>query len=286
VEATFPCSADNQCKGHEGDGRCEPSGFCSFPDALCTPTGYRYSSYAGEGLATRCTNDPASAYWGAVLADHPVGYWRLGEAAGIIAVDAVGNHPGTYTGGFTLGFAGALGNANTAVGLDGATGYVTIPDLGLAMGSFSVEGWVLVDGAGSVHDTTNVALLGNAISPPHTLLVNTDPAAVPGRVAALFGTSTLFNSTTTITFGAWHHLVYTYDAASHVQSLYIDGAPAGTDVVASPPYPDFPAGFYLGTQATYQYWLRGGIDEVAVYDHALGLAEVQAHELAATMPGT
>jgi hypothetical protein len=73
-------------------------------------------------------------YSNVVLAKGPVGYWRLGEAAGPTAVDASGfGNNGTYNGNPTLGQPGAIVNdPNTAIGCKGATSmdYVEIPDPG------------------------------------------------------------------------------------------------------------------------------------------------------------
>ena len=45
----FECQSDAQC----GNGRCEPSGWCSFPDDACD-SGSRYGGLAGDGLAGEC----------------------------------------------------------------------------------------------------------------------------------------------------------------------------------------------------------------------------------------
>jgi hypothetical protein len=73
-------------------------------------------------------------YSSVVLAKGPVGYWRLGEAAGPTAVDAsgFGNH-GTYNGHPTFAQAGAIVNdSNTAIGCNGPNSkdYVEIRDPG------------------------------------------------------------------------------------------------------------------------------------------------------------
>ena len=62
-----------------------------------------------------------------VLADGPVGYWRLGEPAGsLTAADASGNNnPGTCTGGITFGQPGLHGG-DTAALFDGATGRISV----------------------------------------------------------------------------------------------------------------------------------------------------------------
>lgn len=91
-----------------------------------------------------------------VLAKGPVGYWRLGESAGVTAFDASGNgNDGTYFGNPTLGQAGAIsGDPDTAVGLNGpdSRDYVEIADPGSAAFSqptsgtgLTVEVWMRPD---------------------------------------------------------------------------------------------------------------------------------------------
>lgn len=47
----FACEDDAAC----GDGRCEPEGFCSFPDGECG-SGQRFGDHAGDGLAGACVS--------------------------------------------------------------------------------------------------------------------------------------------------------------------------------------------------------------------------------------
>ena len=62
-----------------------------------------------------------ASYAATVLADAPVGYWRLGEASGTSAADEIGAHNGTYVGSPTLGVTGIPGSAgNTAMTLNGS----------------------------------------------------------------------------------------------------------------------------------------------------------------------
>src|SRR5262249_2629843 len=73
-----------------------------------------------------------SRYQSAVLAKRPVGYWRLGERVGPIAVDASGfGANGTYLGNPTLAQAGAIvTDRDTAIRLNGpqSRDYVEVPD--------------------------------------------------------------------------------------------------------------------------------------------------------------
>ena len=95
-----------------------------------------------------------SGYAGAMIADNPVGYWRLGEAAGPAALDSWGTNNGTYYGNEIFGLSGALGgDANTSVDFAGdGSSLVKVPfNSGFnggvrdPNGSWTVECWVRPD---------------------------------------------------------------------------------------------------------------------------------------------
>ena len=66
----------------------------------------------------------AQAYENAVMAQVPIGYWKLNETQGNRAEDSSGNgHHGTYKDGVRLGVAGKVGKAANMNG----TGYVDMP---------------------------------------------------------------------------------------------------------------------------------------------------------------
>jgi hypothetical protein len=69
------------------------------------------------------------SYKEAVLAKKPVGYWRLGEINGEIALDSSGNrNVGKYHGTPTYTEKGAIKNdENTSIKLDGNSSYIEIP---------------------------------------------------------------------------------------------------------------------------------------------------------------
>jgi hypothetical protein len=54
--APFACERDPECATDDGVGRCEPTGFCSFPDPDCD-TGRRYGIGAATDLANQCVLD-------------------------------------------------------------------------------------------------------------------------------------------------------------------------------------------------------------------------------------
>jgi alpha-tubulin suppressor-like RCC1 family protein len=52
--ARYACESSTQCVLAGAQGTCEPEGFCAFPDSTC-PSGERFESGAGNGLAGQCT---------------------------------------------------------------------------------------------------------------------------------------------------------------------------------------------------------------------------------------
>ncbi len=81
-QETFECDADGDCAGVEAVGRCEPNGWCSFPDDTC-PSKRRYGTHAGDGLASTC-----------VPVDDGTGEGS-GSATGGPSSDGSGNDPST-----------------------------------------------------------------------------------------------------------------------------------------------------------------------------------------------
>jgi len=56
--AGVACSGDADCKLGDVTGKCESTGFCSYPDATCD--GNRYGPGAGSGLSETCVTGPAT----------------------------------------------------------------------------------------------------------------------------------------------------------------------------------------------------------------------------------
>lgn len=100
------------------------------------------------GVVLSARTASAVGYAQTILADNPIGYWRLGEASGPQATDSSTNgFHGTYTGGVTVGQTGAVTNPapDTAVLFDGASGYIDMgvdPTLYSLPGEFTVEAWI------------------------------------------------------------------------------------------------------------------------------------------------
>ncbi|MGA2865568.1 MAG: LamG-like jellyroll fold domain-containing protein [Verrucomicrobiota bacterium] len=114
---------------------------------------------AGAALLALAATLPARAdnYQAAVLAQHPVGYWRLNEASDPVATNlgslgAAANGAYVYAaqagvpGPRSPTYAGFEAN-NLGVNFNGANGYVTIPALGLNTNSVTLTAWVKANGS-------------------------------------------------------------------------------------------------------------------------------------------
>jgi len=201
----------------------------------------------------------AGDYRQAVLADSPRFYWRLGERSGQSGRDEVGGRTAIYRGGVRLGQPGALrGDRDTAIRLDGTNDRV---ELGRISSPRTVELWQKTE------TTRESAAFSNRNSINHYTLLGPEGGGGP----LVFDTTGLLGAKW-VTDGRWHHLVYTHDGA--LGRLYVDGVP---DSIARWPRLEGEAPASLGYDASLKSYLRGSLDEVALYDYALSEAQVKRH---------
>ena len=222
----------------------------------------------------------SSGYAATVKADGPVAYWRLDEASGTSAADAVGTNTGTYTGGVTKGQPGATADGDTAVDLNGTTGYVSVNDAAavrLGDGPFTLEAWVNRPSLGTTYPGDQEQVFdkndgGYQINIQNNV-VYFDQAAI----------GTIAKSTAVMTTG-WHHIVVTKNgAAVHV---YQDGAEV-TSAVTNRTLTDGTAKLVLGVRrGNSTAFLDGLLDEVAIYKSVLSPAQVAAHWAARLATGS
>ena len=181
----------------------------------------------GGGRADAVT----SSYADEVLADSPVGYWRLGETSGTAAADSSPNGlGGVYTNGVALGVGGALnGDPNAAVRFDGTNDLVTMGDpasgaLDFGASDFTVEAWV------ATTDITDRTIVGKKTSGSSWWQVTvTDDAGHEGRIRAQIraGSTRTAYSLGRVDDGAWHHVVVRVDRDSGI-SFFVDGVASGS----------------------------------------------------------
>jgi Concanavalin A-like lectin/glucanases superfamily/PKD domain len=208
---------------------------------------------------------PSGAYTAAVTADHPIAYWRLGEASGKVAVDAAGTSNGTYVGGVALGRPGAItGDTNHAVGLNGTNAYVSAPDkTALDTGdAFTLEVWAKRNTTG-----TSQGLMAKGTG-SYQFYIEAGNHVVLRKT----GVGEIVRSSVTLTDKtAFHHIVVTKNGP--LIHVYIDGVER-TGAIVNRALTNTNDAVLIGNGAGY---LNGVMDEVAVYNHALTAARVQAH---------
>ncbi len=245
------------------------------PDAACVAAG-------GQGMATpmmaiqEISVLSASAFGGqtypnTVLADSPVGYWRLGESSGTVANSEVNNSTmvGAYQSTPTLGVSGALaGDADTAATFTTAKDVkVTGTALLNVVNSFTIEAWVKRSAvSGGVYE--GIYARGNVTGTQEVYIGpdNLIHCYIHGDGELCYSSVAIADTTT------WHHVVLTKSASA--PHLYLDGV----DVTVN-------AHNFTGTSSSGDsFWaaINGTVDECALYAAPLSEGRVQAHYVAGT----
>lgn len=272
-------------------------------DALAVGTSHSYTADVKETFGPRIgprslpsrtitVIRTATGYPAAVDPDSPVLFWRLGDAGSPLTADSSNTkNPGGLTlggGGLSYGAAGAIAG-NTAVTLNGSTGYISATRGQNSPGTFTIEAWFKTTSTtggrifGFGNQQGGLDLYGNPVPSrqydKHIYLAN------DGRVVFGVHSGRPITLTTPGRYnnGQWHHVVGTQGPLG--MTLYVDGVriAQNTQPVNAQYYGywrmggDNLTGWPL--QPTSRF-LAGTLDEVAVYNRVLTLASVQRHYVA------
>jgi RHS repeat-associated protein len=276
-------------------------------------------TYSGDRLTKLCppisstdcatyTYQDGSHYPTAVLDSGPFAYWRLGDASGFTATDAVVDNQTALNAGYTnVGLnstASPIANgAAKAADFNGTNAWVTLPtSLALRTPATSISLWFKTTTADRVllgwHDDAVNSGTSTATYVP-ALYIGTD-----GKLRGQLGTTAPapITTATAVNNGQWHQAVLTaVGGTSPLQTLYLDGVKVGT-LARSAAYPRLTgvtvgAGFlggawptqshYSTTNATgYASYFNGSISDVSLHTRALFPAEVAAiYSQASLAPG-
>lgn len=253
-------------------------------NSTCYQYRYLLTDALGNSGSVTSSNVAIVDYAGAVgTTAGLLSQWRLGESAATAsrAADTVGGNIGDYVGGVSLGVGGELArDANTAVTLNGTTGYLQVASpSGLPASSGaarSVELWFRTTSS-SRQALFNYGTLANGQS--FGLLLDAG-----GTTMTAFGygaaANKVFTMPSALNNGAWHHVVTTYDGS--LITLYIDGsglAPQAATRATTLNANGLSIGAILplAGDADSGRYFAGSIDEVSVYTTALTAGTVTNH---------
>lgn len=228
---------------------------------------------------------PATPYEQVVLADGPVGYWRLNEpAAPPLAVatnrgtlGSLAN--GTYQAGTAPGDAGprppqfiGFEADNRACAFDGTNGFVsTAAGLLNKRSTFTLTGWIKRAGPQGLR----AGLFGQNDAVEFGYAHDTTLLCVD------FGAATNVTATNAIPDGQWHHVAVVRNASR--LALYTNAALAAVADLFTTGVASNGSRFNLGGAVldAAAGCFRGSLDEVAVFDRALTLEQLAGHYFSA-----
>lgn len=226
----------------------------------------------------------AGAYAQKVMADHPVSYWRLGEApAETVAKDLAGFNDATYGGALTKGVPGAFRQeTNTAVQFAGGNAVAPWSPTLNPSGPFSVEFWAKPTQSGATgravigNQNRNVGRSGYVI---YQGLNDPGGGRWEAHVGDGAGVPLWLYSLTVPQAGQWYHVVLVYDG-TNTGRIYVNGAddtdPVNSDLSGTI-LPNGGAPFEIASRFGGLIPYPGTVDDVAFYNYALSSAQILEH---------
>jgi hypothetical protein len=236
---------------------------------------------------------PNYPYARAVLADQPLGYWRLDERSGTVAHDYMAGNNGIYSHttlgqpGYNLLDSQTVARFGTPSSANSYAGGIAADFATAGSAAFSIEAWV--NGKAQSSDCGLVAK-GARGSEQFSLDCGGANYAFRFLVRDASGLAHAASGTL-VPDGQWRHLVGVCDQANRAVLLYVDGMQAAQAAIT-------PASGILGSTnslsigsrqsgtTTYDLQFVGFMEEVAIYDYPLSATQVQAHYSVVTNPPT
>jgi len=212
-----------------------------------------------------------------------VGYWSMNEGTGSYADDSSGNkNTGTLTNGPTW-VDGKRGKALSFDGVDDlvdAGSQIILDDIGAR----TISAWIRPNTLGESSTGRIIHKSTSSSEDPSSgwfwrLVNNSGVNAMELRIARASG-DMVARSSTGVSFGAWQHVVVTWDGSTLASiDFYINGVATGetfTGTGGGAFVSDADDSFIIGNNPGLGRTFDGLIDDVRVYNRALSAAEIQA----------
>ncbi len=203
------------------------------------------------------------------------GYWKFDEISGGPYDDFFGSNNATCSNCPTT-VVGKLGNGLDFDGLNDGVDVTDDDSFDWNATSFTIEFWMRSSGCVCTTPvngyTCNQVIVGRT-NAPWWIGVNCETGNV-GKLRCYFGNVDLY-SNAFVNNDVWHHVVFQYDSSAGQYRLYIDGSldnsvsAAGGNRAGTAP---ITLGYFSGA---YRYY--GLLDELALYNQALSLSDIQSH---------
>jgi RHS repeat-associated protein len=224
----------------------------------------------------------ATGYAANVIADSPVGFWRLSEPGGNLAMDQSGfAGTGTYYGGYMPGGSMMPTDPARSTYFNG-TAYVTLPTYSIT-NAVTVEAWVYA----STYNQSGFIVGKTPVNQNWELFVYNN--VIYWRTGGVScGTAGSYTDLTTPapSVNMWHHIVAVENGTTG--QIFIDGSlvasSSAMDVIGNTTYPVEIGRFGAYGGCGAGYYFTGSIGNVAVYSAALSSVRVLAHYTAAKAP--
>jgi hypothetical protein len=196
-------------------------------------------------------------------------HWRFNEATGDTVEDASGNgNTGTIEDAVWVG-----GKDGAALQFNGETARVVVPDspsLHSETGDISIAAWINV-----ASDPTTWGNAGPMVfkQDAYQWNVNSNGALWFGIWGARLETIDTYNFADHV--GEWHHATLTFEGATQIARIYVDGELNIEGVVSEAVDPTTEE-LYIGFKGDGGTYFHGVIDDVRIYDSVLTQGEILA----------
>lgn len=207
------------------------------------------------------------SYSADVLALSPLLYWRFGETSGTSAADSSGNgRNGTYIGSPTLGTAGLLWqDADKSCTFDGVNDRVEIADAAwMDVTTFSIV--AMIKRTATSGSPQNVMIrVGSAGNFVFSFRLD---SGKPTLFIFDLGVGSTYDSVqgpTALNLNEEYHVVCTFDDASNVAKMYVDGSLVATKTLSTTPASSANATINVGGNASGGDLFTGVLDEVSFH---------------------
>lgn len=181
----------------------------------------------------------------------------------------------------TFGTAGANANTGTSASFDGTSSVIQHPwSADLNPQSFTLALWARSNGGAGAWNspvTSRHDLFGQGETSQGYLIYDNQPAGAwtfwsgngtdPGNWQLLDGPLAVL--------GEWQHLAITYDDATEMKRLYVDGEEVASSNDSITPNDTTPFNIGAGQDFGTGFWFKGDIDDIGLWDGALSPAEIQ-----------